>query len=168
MTNIAGVAVAGLDCPDSAVRSACATLFALEAMRPGGADATNSVTITYLGGSPARLMLYAAAFESRSAGSSELCVAADPASQVALRITVDGTLVFSPTTGGYGTLSGFAVRHSDPATGIALRASGRTDEIWSNGDRATYEIAVHLATGAGNEHQGCRTSITFAWYAAPS
>lgn len=168
LTNIAGVAVAGLDCPEPTGRSVCATLFTLEAMRPGGADAINTVTITYFGGSPARLVLYAAAFEDRSSGSSDLCVAADPASQVALRITAAGTVLSYPTIGGYGTLSDFALRHGDPATGIALRASGRADDVWSNGDQATHEIAVHLIAAAGNEHQGCRSAITFAWYAGPT
>lgn len=168
MTNVAGATVAGLDCPDPAERSVCATLFTLGAMRPGGADATNSVTITYLGATPARLMLYASAFESRSPGSSELCVGADPASRVALRITADGGVVFSRSAGGYGTLSDFSLKHGEPATGIPLRATGRVDQVWSNGDRATYEIAVHLVAAAGNEHQGCRSAITFAWYAGPT
>lgn len=168
MTNVAGATVAGLDCPDPAERSVCATLFTLGAMRPGGADATNSVTITYLGATPARLMLYASAFESRSPDSSELCVGADPASRVALRITADSGVVFSRSAGGYGTLSDFSLRHGDPASGIPLRATGRADQVWSNGDRATYEIAVHLIAAAGNEHQGCRSAITFAWYAGPT
>src|SRR5687768_6317573 len=49
MTNVAGTVVSGTDCTTETTAGTCAAIFNATAMKPGAADKTNTVTITYTG-----------------------------------------------------------------------------------------------------------------------
>lgn len=167
MTNVAGTVVSGTNCASETTSGTCAAIFNATAMRPGAADRTNTVTISYTGTlATGDFRLYASGFETKAAGSSALCSATDPASKLNLQVK-QGTTVIYPTAGtGYGTLAGFASAYSTAANGLQLRGQAGTAGVWAQNDAATFTINVNLDGSADNPYQGCQSLATLVWSAA--
>ncbi len=167
MSNVAGTVVAGANCTTQTNSGTCATIFNASALKPGAADQTNTVTVTYggtLGTSDFRL--YTTGYQGKAAASSPLCTAAAPASKLNVQVKQGATIVY-PTSGtGYGTLDAFATTYAAAASGLALKGGTGTAGVWSTNDAATFTIAVDLDATADNTYQGCQSVATIVWYAA--
>jgi hypothetical protein len=167
MTNVAGTVVSGSDCATETTAGTCAAIFSATAMKPGAADLSNTVTITYTGTmSTGDFRLYASGFETKAAGSSALCSATDPASKLNVQVKQGSTIVY-PTGGtGYGTLAGFASAYSSAANGLQLKGEAGTAGVWAQDDAAVFTINVNLDGTADNPYQGCQSLATLVWSAA--
>ena len=175
MTNVAGSVVSGSDCSTSTSNGTCATLFSAgtTGFVPGGADSTNTVTITYTGTiTTATFGLHVANYASEAVSSPASCTAADPASKINLQIVQGsgpGTIIYPIIGSGYGTLANFATTYT--GTGALLHLDGGTDgsgatDVWANGDNSLFTINVNLDASADNTYQGCLSEADFVWYAA--
>lgn len=171
MTNVAGTAIAGSNCSTASIAGTCATLFASSntGFKPGGADVSNSATITYTGSiTTSDFRLYAASYTSKAAGSGSFCTAANPGSKVDLQVLVGATVIY-PTSGtGYGTLDGFATTYTSSANGLQLKGGTNgsgTAGVWANTNSGAYTINVHLDSTADNTYQGCQSQSDLVWYA---
>lgn len=169
MTNVAGTAVSGSNCTTETNNGTCATLFTASNMRPGGADLTNSVTISYTGTlQTSDFRIFTSAYTSKTTGSSALCTATDPAASINIQLKAGSTIVF-PTSGtGYGTLAAFAAAYSSPTNGLQLKGGTNgsgTAGVWSQNDSALYTINVNLSS-VDNTYQGCQSTVSLNWYAA--
>lgn len=167
MTNVAGAVVSGTNCSSETTSGTCAVIFDATAMKPGAADRTNTVTITYTGTlATGDFRLFATAYQSKAGSSSALCTAANPASKLGLQVK-RGTAVIYPTSGsGYGTLDAFATTFTSNASGLQLAGAAGTPGVWATNDSATFTISVNLDATADDPYQGCRSVVTLAWYAA--
>lgn len=166
MTNVAGTVVSGANCSTQTTNGTCATIFNAAAMKPGAADQTNTVTITYTGTlGTSDFRLYATSYQSKTASSSALCTAVGPATKLNLQVK-QGTTIVYPTGGvGYGTLDGFATTYTASGNGLQLKGAGGTAGVWATNDAATFTINVNLDTTADNTYQGCQSQATIVWYA---
>ncbi len=168
MTNVAGTAVSGSQCATQTTNGTCATLFsaASTALRPGGSDSTNTVTITY-GGTIATgdFRLYAANYTSKTGSSSSFCTSTDPAAQVQLQVK-QGTTIVYPTSGtGYGTLKGFATTYTSTSNGLQLNGGTGTAGVWATNDSAVFTLNLNLPSSTDNTFQGCQSQTDIVWYA---
>lgn len=169
MTNVAGTVVSGTNCSSETTSGTCAVIFNATAMKPGAADRTNTVTITYTGTlATSDFRLFAAAYEAKGASSSALCTATSPASKLNLQVKQGSTIVYPTSGSGYGTLDGFATAYASAAAGLQLKGGGGsgTPGVWSANDASTFTISVNLDNSADNPYQGCQSGATIAWYAA--
>lgn len=167
MTNVAGTAVSGSNCSTETTSGTCAVVFNATAMKPGAADRTNTVAITYTGTiSTSDFRLYASGYQSKGTSSSALCTAANPASKLNLQVKQGTTIVFPTSGSGYGTLDAFATTFTSAASGLQLRGGAGTAGAWATNDAATFTISVNLDTSADNPYQGCQSVATLTWYAA--
>ena len=172
MTNVAGTVVSGSNCTADTNSGVCAAIFsaATTALKPGGTDKSNTVTITYTGSVPTGdFRLYATGYTSKTASSSAFCTATDPATKINLQIRQGASVIF-PTSGiGYGTLAAFSGAYSTPTNGLRLNGGTQgagSAGVWSTADLSTFTIAVNLDATADNPYQGCQSTATFVWYAA--
>jgi hypothetical protein len=167
MTNVAGTVVSGTNCSTETTSGTCAAVFNATAMKPGAADRTNTVTITYTGTiTTSDFRIFATGYQSKGASSSALCTAANPASKLNIQVKQGATIVY-PTSGtGYGTLDGFATAYTSSANGLQLKGAGGTAGVWATNDAQTFTINVNLDGAADNPYQGCQSLATLAWYAA--
>ena len=172
MTNVAGTAVSGINCTTATTNGTCATLFSSSTtgFQPGGADSSNTVTITYTGSiTTASFGLHAANYTSESGGSAASCTAADPASKLNLQIKQGSTIVYPTSGSGYGSLSSFATTFSSNAALLHLdggsNGAGTLDQ-WATSDSSVFTININLDTSADNTYQGCQSQTDFVWYAA--
>ena len=152
-------------CSAPTQNSSCATLFQGSAvMWPGKAPEQAHVTIGYHGGSASGIFgVYLPRFESKSARSSSLCTAPDPASKLNLIIVQGQTTIYD------GTLAAFAAAHHDPSTVLHLsgghNGSGAADR-WAGGDASDFTLSVGLDISADNPYMGCVSTADIAWFAA--
>jgi hypothetical protein len=167
MTNVAGTVVSGTNCSTETASGTCAAVFNATAMKPGAADRTNTVTITYTGTiATSDFRIFATGYQSKGTSSSALCTAANPATKLNLQVKQGATIVY-PTSGtGYGTLDGFATLYTTSSNGLQLKGAGGTSGVWATNDAATFTINVNLDGSADNPYQGCQSVATLAWYAA--
>src|SRR6266545_7183899 len=167
MTNVAGTVVSGTNCSTETTSGTCAVIFNATAMKPGAADRTNTVTISYTGTiATSDFRVFATGYQSKGASSSTLCTAASPASKLNVQVK-QGTTIVYPTSGtGYGTLDGFATTYATSANGLQLKGGGGTGTVgvWNTNDAATFTISVNLDGTADNPYQGCQSVATLAWY----
>ncbi len=172
VTNVAGAAVSGTNCSADTNAGTCAVLFSAgtTAFKPGAADKTNTVTLTYTGSVPTGdFRIYTSAYVSRAAASSAFCTAADPAAKVNLQIKQGATVIFPTAGSGYGTLAAFAAAYTSATAGLQLKggAGGAgAAGVWASGDASTFTVAVNLDAAADNSYQGCQSTVTLVWYAA--
>jgi hypothetical protein len=174
LTNVAGTAVAGSNCSVETASGSCATLFSAgtTSLAPGAADVSNTVTVTYKGTlTTSAFVVYANAYTSKSGGSSSLCTAPNPGSQLQLQIKQGSTIVFpTPAQGGtYGTLDYFATTYTSPATGLSLKGGNNGSGgsgLWTTNDSSTFTISLNLPSNTSNAYQGCQSTFELAWYAA--
>lgn len=169
MTNVAGAVVSGSNCSSETTSGTCAVIFNATAMKPGAADRTNTVTITYTGTlTTSDFRMFATGYETKAASSSTLCTATNPASKLNVQVKQGTTIVYPTSGSGHGTLDGFATAYASAATGLQLKGGGGagTAGVWSANDASTFTISVSLDDGADNPYQGCRSLATIAWYAA--
>lgn len=166
MTNVAGSVVSGSNCATATTAGTCAVIFSATGLKPGAADRTNTVTITYTGSlATSDFRLYASGYQSKGASSAAVCTATDPASKLNMQVKQGATIVY-PTTGtGYGTLAGFATTYASSAAGLPLKGSGGTGGVWTTNDAATFTLAVDLDATVDNTYQGCQSGVTLVWYA---
>jgi hypothetical protein len=172
MTNVAGTVVSGTNCSTATSSGTCATLFnaSTTAMKPGAADKSNTVTITYLGTiTTASFGFYVTNYNTKGAGSGSTCTATDPATKINLQVR-QGTLIIYPTGGsGYGTLAAFAAAYSSVGTMLHLKNGangGGTLDTWVTNDSAVFTININLDSSADNTYQGCQSLADVVWYAA--
>ncbi len=166
MTNVAGTVVSGANCSAEITNGTCATIFNATGLKPGGADRSNTVAITYTGTIPTSdFRLYATSYQSKGAGSSALCIAADPASKLNVQVKQGAAIVFPTSGSGYGTLAGFAAAYTSTANGLQLRGASGTAGQWATNDAATFAVNVNLDGTADNTYQGCQSVGTLVWYA---
>ena len=167
MKNVAGTVVSGSNCSTETTLGLCAVVFNATAMKPGAADRTNTVTITYTGTLPTSdFRLYATGYLSKGASSSALCTAINPASKLNLQVKQGVTVVYPTSGAGYGTLDGFASLYTSSANGLQLKGASGTAGAWVTNDAATFTISVNLDSTADNPYQGCQSAATLSWYAA--
>jgi hypothetical protein len=170
MTNVAGSVVAGANCGTDTYNGDCATLFNLSSLKPGAADNTNTVTLTYTGSlTTGSFGVYAANYVAKDASSNAtLCTTATPSDKVNFQIKQGATIIY-PTAGvGYGTLADFATTYP---SGTPLSLKGGTNGsgaagVWATNDNSVFTIAVNLDTTAGNPYQGCVSKVDLVWSAA--
>ena len=178
MTNVAGTVISGTNCSTPTSNGTCATLFGAGnagSLMPGGADVTNTVTITYTGTvtPTSDFRLYSANYSSKLGSSPASCTAANPGSALDLQVSV-GTLlpvVIYPTSGvGYGTIDGFATTYTSSANGLQLRGGTNgvgAAGVWATNDNSIFNIKVHLdGTAATNPYQGCQSQVDVVWFAS--
>jgi hypothetical protein len=166
MTNVAGTVVSGSNCATETASGVCATIFNATAMKPGAADRSNTVAITYTGTlATSDFRLFAQSYQGRTASSSALCTAASPATKLNLQIKQGPTVVFPISGAGYGTLDAFATSYTTAANGLQLKGGSGTPGAWSTSDGATFTIALNLDATADNTFQGCQSQTSLAWYA---
>lgn len=174
LTNVAGTAVAGSSCAVETTSGACATLFSAgtTSLAPGGPDASNTVTVTYKGTlTTSAFVVYAGAYTSKSAGSSALCTAPNPGSQLQLQIKQGAAIVFpTPAQGGtYAPLDYFATTYTSPASGLSLKGGNNgsgSAGTWTTNDSSVFTISLNLPANTSNAYQGCQSTFELAWYAA--
>ena len=177
-TNVAGTVISGTNCSTPTSNGTCATLFGASnagSLMPGGADVTNTVTITYTGTvtPTSDFRLYSANYSSKLGSSPASCTAANPGSALDLQVSV-GTLlpvVIYPTSGvGYGTIDGFATTYTSSANGLQLRGGTNgvgAAGVWATNDNSIFNIKVHLdGTAATNPYQGCQSQVDLVWFAS--
>jgi hypothetical protein len=166
MTNVAGTVVSGANCSTETSSGVCATIFNATALKPGAADRSNTVAITYTGTlATSDFRLFAQSYLGRTGSSSALCTAATPAAKLNFQIKQGATVVFPVAGTGYGTLDAFATTYSSAANGLQLKGGSGTPGAWSTSDAATFTIAVNLDPTADNTYQGCQSQTSLAWYA---
>jgi hypothetical protein len=172
MTNVTGAGVAGSNCATSTTGSNCATLFSASttALKPGGADRTNSLTIAYTGSLPTGAFgVYAAGYVSKGPGSNgAVCTASDPGAKIDLQILQGATVVYPASGSGYGTLKDFAATYNAPTSLLLLRGAGGSGPLgrWATNDSSTFTLKAHLDAGADPSYQKCESLADFVWYAA--
>lgn len=169
MTNVAGSAVSGSNCSTETNNGTCATLFTASNMRPSAADISNSATITYTGTlQTSDFRIFASSYTSKTAGSSALCTATDPATSINIQLKAGTTIIFPIAGTGYGTLAAFAAAYTSATNGLQLKGGTNgngTAGIWSLNDTALYTINVNLGN-VDNTYQGCQSTLSLNWYAA--
>ena len=168
MTNVAGTVVSGSNCSTQTNNGTCAAIFNPTGMKPGAADQSNTVTITYTGTlGTSDFRLYATSYQSKTSSSSSLCTATGPGTKLNLQVKQGSTIIY-PTTGtGYGTLDGFATTYTASGNGLQLKGGGGTGTlgVWATNDASTFTVNVNLDTTADNTYQGCQSQATVVWYA---
>ena len=160
LTNVSGAAG---DCVTATTNARCATLFqGREVMWPGKAPMKANVTITYHGSGTHGFGVYLSSFASKSARSSSLCQAADPADKMNLKIEQGGNTVYE------GTLSAFAALYHD-STAMLHLAGGHngagTVDRWAGNDSSDFTLSVGLDLSADNPYMGCVSTADIAWLA---
>lgn len=166
MTNVAGTVVSGANCSTQTTNGVCATIFNASAMKPGAADQTNTVTITYTGTlGTSDFRLYATSYQSKTASSSALCTAVGPAAKLNLQVKQGAAIVYPTGAAGYGTLDAFATTYTAAGNGLQLKGAAGSAGIWATNDAATFTLSVNLDATADNTYQGCQSQATLVWYA---
>lgn len=166
MTNVAGTVVAGANCPTETTSGTCATIFNATALKPGAADTTNTVTITYTGTlGTSDFRMYATGYQGKTPSSSPLCTAAGPATKLDLQVKQGATIVYPTGGSGYGTLDAFATAYTSASNGLQLKGAAGTAGVWSTNDAATFTFALTLDPAVDNTYQGCQSQATIVWYA---
>ena len=172
MTNVAGSVVSGSDCSASTNNGTCATIFSAgtTSFTPGGADSSNTVTITYTDSiTTVTFGFHVANYVSKAGSSSADCTAADPATKINLQILQGATIIYPTGGAGYGTLAGLATTYT--GTGSLLHLDGGTNgsgavDVWATSDSSAFTVNVNLDSSADNTYQGCHSGADLVWYAA--
>lgn len=163
MTNVAGSVIAGSNCAVATNNGTCATLFSNAGgsantanLKPGGADTTNSATITYTGTltPTSDFRLFAANYTSKLGASSALCTATNPGSQLDLQITVgpaaSATVIYpsQAATLNSALTSGTAYTSLTVTALPAQITSGSSITLFSGTHSQTVVAAATAAAGA--------------------
>ena len=152
LTDVAGSVISGANCTTASINGTCATLFAGSntGFKPGGADVSNTATITYTGSiTTGDFRLYAANYSSKAAGSGTFCTATNPGSVVDLLVAAGTNLVYpvASTATTAGITSGAAVTTISVASAPAL-ASGAQVILYSAGTYQQFTTSGAVTAGA--------------------